>query len=168
MSVLRLPDARPTVGEYFMRMAALVATRSRDTSSRVGAVVVDPDTQATLSTGYNGMPMGVNDAAPERYERPLKYDFFEHAEANAIHLAARNGTKLAGATIYVTATPCTACARAIIQSGIRTVVIPETCELALRWDPTITMTMFYEAGINVVRHHKVGAETLISGKVHLI
>ena len=105
----------------FMEMAELVASWSKDTSTKVGAIVVGPDREIR-STGYNGVVRGVDDDIPERLERPTKYDFFEHAERNAVYNACLIGASLKGCVIYVTAMPCPDCARAIIQSGIKMVV----------------------------------------------
>ena len=44
-----------------------------------------------------------------------------HSEIDAISNAAKEGIELCGATIYVTRYPCEACARAIVQAGIKTV-----------------------------------------------
>ena len=81
-------DKQRSWGEYFMGMAAYVATRSKDPSTHVGAVVVGPDNRIR-STGYNGFPAGVQELS-ERYERRgLKLGFSEHAERNACFGAAR-------------------------------------------------------------------------------
>ena len=114
----------------FMEVAFLVASWSKDTSTKTGAVVVGPDREIR-ATGYNGLVRGVDDDKPERMERPTKYDFFEHAERNAIYNACLTGTSLKGCTMYATHPPCTDCARAIIQSGIKTVI---TRELETRKD----------------------------------
>ncbi len=91
---------------------------SIDTSTKVGALILSPSWDP-LSWGYNGFPRGVNDDVAERYERPLKYAWTEHAERNAIFNAARNGHKLLGARMFVTSLcPCDNCTRASIQSGI--------------------------------------------------
>lgn len=45
-----------------------------------------------------------------------------HSEVDAIAKAARVGMKLEGAAIFVTRYPCEACARAIAESGIKTVI----------------------------------------------
>ena len=105
----------------FMEVAELVKTWSKDPSTKVGAVVVGPDREIR-STGYNGLVRGVDDNKPERLERPTKYDFFEHAERNAVYNACLIGASLKGCVIYVTSMPCPDCARAIIQSGIKMVV----------------------------------------------
>jgi dCMP deaminase len=60
---------------------------------------------------------------PERLERPTKYLWMEHAERNAIYNAARCGTPLEGCTLYVEIMPCMDCGRALVQAGIREVVI---------------------------------------------
>ena len=108
----------------FMEVAKLVATWSKDPSTKTGAIVVGPDREIS-ATGYNGLVRGVDDNKPERMERPTKYDFFEHAERNAIYNACLTGTSLKGCVLYATHPPCTDCTRAIIQSGIRMVVTRE-------------------------------------------
>lgn len=45
-----------------------------------------------------------------------------HSEIDAICKAAKDGVDLEGATIYVTRYPCEACARAICEAGIKTVI----------------------------------------------
>lgn len=109
--------------KYFFKLTRLVATKSKDHSTQVGAVLVGPDKQV-LSTGYNGFPRGIDDTITERYERPEKYLWTEHAERNAIFNAARSVLK--GSTLYLmyTAPPCMECSRAVIQAGIARVVIP--------------------------------------------
>lgn len=107
--------------EYFIRMARFVATRSKDGSKQVGAVVVDPVSRVILSTGFNGFPRGVRESE-ELWSRPAKYDRVVHAETNAIIAAARSGVSLMGATMYLGCMPCHDCANDIIQSGISLVM----------------------------------------------
>jgi len=76
---------------YFMSLSYLVAMKSKDPSTKIGAVIVGPDKEIR-STGYNGFVKGANDDVVEHYERPEKYYHFEHAERNAILLSARYGT----------------------------------------------------------------------------
>lgn len=102
-------------------MAEYVSTKSKDKSTKVGAVIVGPNNEV-LSVGWNGFPRGVNDDVEERHERPAKYEWTEHGERNAIYNAARHGIRLDGTTLYTTHDPCADCARAIVQSGIRHVV----------------------------------------------
>jgi dCMP deaminase len=107
--------------ELFLNMAQLVSKKSKDRSTQVGAVIVGEDNEV-LSVGYNGFPRGINDDIECRHERPMKYEFTEHAERNAIYNAARQGIRLKGSTLYLTWFPCPDCARGIIQAGITKVV----------------------------------------------
>jgi len=105
--------------EYFMTLAAQVARKSKDTT-QVGALLVS-DSNVVLLTGFNGPPAGVDDR-PERFERPEKYLWASHAEANLVAFAARRGIRSEGCSVYVTHPPCASCARTLIQAGIYEVV----------------------------------------------
>jgi len=104
-----------------MTMIYLVAMRSKDTSTHIGAVIVGPDNEIR-STGYNSFPRGINDKVPERFERPEKYFWFEHAERNAIYNASLSGTSLKGCRMYTNGVPCMDCSRGIVQAGINKVI----------------------------------------------
>jgi len=104
----------------FLQAAAMFASWSKDPSTKVGAVLVDGE-RRILGTGYNGFPRGVEDALERLENRDLKYPLTAHAELNAIL-----GCTLrpAGATLYVYPyPPCHECTKAIIQAGVRRVVI---------------------------------------------
>ena len=112
-----------TWDQYFMGIARLSAMRSKDPNTQVGACIVSQDNKI-LSMGYNGFPKGCDDDEfPWNRDGDLydsKYAYVTHSELNAI-LNYRGGS-LEGAKIYVTLFPCNECAKAIIQSGIRTVI----------------------------------------------
>jgi len=139
----------------FMELAFLVASWSKDPSTKTGAVVVGPDKEIR-ATGYNGPVRGVNDDVAERLERPTKYDFFEHAERNALYNACLTGVSLKGCVMYATHAPCVDCARAIIQAGIKTVVtnkvvIDETTPKNTWRDKLcFSAQMFEEAGVEYI------------------
>lgn len=136
--------------DYFMGMARHAATKSKDRSVQVGAVIVGRD-NAVLSTGWNGFPRGVNDNVDTRHERPEKYLWTEHAERNAIFNAAAHGISLRGSTLYTTLMPCCDCARAIIQSGIAAIVSPKPEPSRLGTSHhDVSLAMFREAGVGVV------------------
>lgn len=147
----------PCWDEYFIKMAQLVATKSKDGSTKVGAVVVGPNHEVR-STGYNGFPRNVLENIASRNERPTKYLFSCHAEENAIVQAARIGVSCDGCTLYVATLgnnlpPCATCSRLVIQSGIVRVVfvdgpIPE------RWKESMNAgtEMFREASVDVVKY----------------
>ena len=101
--------------DRFFEMARMVGSWSKDPSTQVGAVIVRPD-RTIASVGYNGFPRGVEDTPDKLEDRPAKYLWTVHAEANAI-LSARE--PLHGCTLYVTPLhPCANCAGLIIQAGI--------------------------------------------------
>ena len=133
----------------YLEVADLVASWSKDQSTKVGCVIVGEAGQI-LATGYNGLPRGVNDNVPERHERPEKYFWFEHAERNAIYNAARSGLSLVGSTMYVPFFPCADCARGVIQSGIKTVVLG-SLGLHDRWTNSLDVAtiMLMEANVEV-------------------
>ena len=119
MSSETLPTTRtrPTWDEYFLKMAQQVATRSPDPSTQHGCVLVGPDYRV-ISTGYNGPVAGLpNEIVP--LDRPAKYNWFIHAEDNAVAFARCD---LRGCTAYVTGRPCAACFRRLLQVGIRRIV----------------------------------------------
>ena len=115
----------------YLNLAAQVGTWSKDPKTQVGAVIVG-DLNQVISQGYNGLRYVV------------------HAEANAIYNAALNGTKLEGSTLFVHGLPvCSDCAKAIIQVGIKHIVIDSDYEEDDRWTKSfvITKSMFEEAGV---------------------
>lgn len=115
-----------TWDEYFMGVALLSGKRSKDPSTQVGACIVSSDNKI-LSMGYNGFPIGCSDDEfPWGKEHELddpysaKYLYTTHSELNAI--LNYQGSSLLGSKLYVTLFPCNECAKAIIQSGIKTVI----------------------------------------------
>lgn len=108
--------------EYFMGLAHLSAYRSKDPNTQVGAVIVD-ENKRIVGIGYNGLPKGCDDDAfPWEREGEFietKYPFVVHAELNAILNSTKN---LKNCTLYVSLFPCHECAKAIIQSGITSIV----------------------------------------------
>jgi len=109
---------------YFMNIAKEVSTRSTCDRKHVGAVIVRDKT--LLSTGYNGSIKGLphcNEAGCEMVDGHCIRT--SHAEANAIVQAAKNGVKIDGSEIYVTASPCYNCFKLIANSGIKIIFYKE-------------------------------------------
>lgn len=140
--------------QYFMSLVFLLAMKSKDQSTHIGAVVVSDD-NTILATGYNSFPRGCNDDVAERQERPEKYFWFEHAERNAIYNAARKGHKLEGARLYTNGVPCIDCARGVVQAGIKEVIVSDLFDSHFRLQPKwVTSSeksfeLFKECGIIV-------------------
>ena len=136
--------------ERFLNLATHISDWSKDPSTKVGCVVVGPDREIR-STGFNGLPRGIEDNSERLNNREIKYPMICHAEENAIMHAARIGISLKGCTAYVTWPPCTRCARSLIQAGILTVIYPKNTEIPDRWasDFELSINMFKEAGIEL-------------------
>jgi len=132
--------------ERFLRLAEHISTWSKDPSTAVGSCIVRPD-KTIASLGFNGLPRHVIDSADRLHDRDVKLKIILHSELNSI-LNAKE--PLDGFTIYVWPFhPCSACAAAIIQSGITRVVAPVSDNP--RWVTSfgLAATMFGEAKVKV-------------------
>jgi len=134
----------------FIEMARMIASWSKDPSTKVGCVIVDPRTNTIVATGYNGLPREVHDQAYRMQMRPEKYEWTEHAERNAVFEAARRGVALEGMTAYLNwePRPCSDCARGLIQAGVKRVVGPNLPFGGKGdWDFSVSDEMMQEAGV---------------------
>lgn len=127
-------------------MAKHVSLLSKDPSTKVGAVIFD-EKRRLVSTGYNGLPRGVEDSPERLSNRETKYKMTLHAERNAMAFAT---APLDGATLFCTHPCCTQCAAQAIQMGIKHVCWPTPDPVfAQRWadDIKLSIEMFDEAGV---------------------
>lgn len=109
---------RPDWDQYFMSMAHLASIRSHDDQTQVGCVVVN-DKNHIISLGYNGFPANTKDEKLPRV-RPEKYPYMIHAEQNAISNMIIKDDNLKA---YITAYPCSVCAKLLWQNNIRELII---------------------------------------------
>jgi dCMP deaminase len=129
----------------YLELAKHIAGWSKDSSTRVGAVLVDRHNRI-ISLGFNGFPQGILDDS-RLEDRELKYKMILHAEQNSILFAQRS---LIGATLYVWPfMPCSRCAAVIIQTGLREVVAPQNDNPRWQEDFKLAQEMFWEAGVTV-------------------
>ena len=141
---------RPTIDEYFLKIASVVAERSTCRRHHVGAVAVKD--KHIMSTGYNGAAAGSRDClelgclrdelgipSGERHEicRGI------HAEQNVIIQASLHGVSLEGSTIYCTHTPCVLCAKMLVNARIRHFISFGS------YNDSTFVDLFKEAGIEV-------------------
>lgn len=121
---------KPGFNDIYMNLAADLAARSHCVRAQVGAVLTK-DTRI-ISIGYNGPPSGTHNCDEEWPDKGCEKDsrgscsLALHAEENAILYASRNGSKIEGATLYTTLSPCIACARLILSSGIKVVYFKDS------------------------------------------
>jgi len=107
--------------QYFITMAYLASMKSKDTRTRVGAVIVG-DENSVLSTGYNGLPRGILDRKSRYEDKDYRAQALNHAEENAILNCALHGIATKDTRLYTLWIPCSRCARTIIQAGIKEVI----------------------------------------------
>ncbi len=141
---------RPSVDDYFMEIASVVAKRSTCLRNHVGALFVK--NKRILTTGYNGAPSDlphcdVVGCAREGVASGTRHELCRavHAEQNAIIQAALHGVSIEGSTLYCTHQPCILCAKMMINARVRAVVYQQSYpdETALRF--------LAQAGIEVFR-----------------
>ncbi len=117
---------RPDFDDIYMELAVNLAKRSHCIKKHVGAVLTK-DTRI-ISIGYNGPPAGTHNCDVEFPSEGCARDskgscsLALHAEQNAILYAVKNNSSVEGSTLYVTLSPCLACARIIFSMGISKVV----------------------------------------------
>lgn len=107
-----------------MDIAVVVAQRSHDAETKVGAVLINNKTGAIISTGYNGFVRGANDTKLPN-TRPEKYEFILHAELNLISNSAMHGLSMQDCTLICTMSPCKLCMRMMVNCGITKVIAKE-------------------------------------------
>jgi len=130
------------------------ASLSPDTSTQIGAVIVDTDCRIRWSTlSFNGFVEGWT-PREEDFERPRKYLVTEHAERRAIYKAANVGIALQGTTLYSTWAACADCARAIVETGISRLVRhhPPNDETVNRWLESVSLgdQIMKNGGVEIV------------------
>ena len=119
-------NKKPSFDDIYMDLAENLAKRSHCVKAQVGAVLTK-DTRI-ISLGYNGPPAGTHncdeewplDGCPRDSKGSCSLAL--HAEQNAILYASKNNVSIEGSTLYVTLSPCIACARVIFTTGIKRIL----------------------------------------------
>lgn len=113
-----------------MNLAIDLAQKSHCVKAQVGAVLTKET--RIISIGYNGPPAGTHNCDEEwpidgcARDSRNSCSLALHAEENAILYAVKNGAQIQGATLYCTLSPCIACARLILTSGIKKVFFKDS------------------------------------------
>lgn len=136
--------------QRFMKLAELVAGWSKDPSTKVACVLVKE--RRIISTGFNGFPKGINDDINRLMDREEKYELTIHAETNAIITAAIHGVSTNGCSAYITMHPCSRCAAALINAGIKNVYVKSWDTVPSRWIENFILSskLLEEAGVPLV------------------
>jgi len=113
-----MSKTRPSAEQLLMETAVVWSKRGTCNRKAVGAVI-SRDTRI-VATGYVGSPPG----EPHCLDAGCLIgpsggcERTQHAEANAIAFAARNGIRIGGCEMYTTLSPCLPCAKLILAAGI--------------------------------------------------
>lgn len=145
---------RPDWDEYFLGLIEGIGQRATCDRGRSGALIVS-SANTILATGYVGAPPGQPhcDQAGHLMRKVIDENGHEsehcvrtlHAEENAILQGAKDGIKLAGATIYCKMTPCYNCAMRIVRVGIKKVVAQKRYHA-----DKLSLDLFKKAGVKLV------------------
>lgn len=135
---------------YFLKMAKLVSQKSKDPSTKVGAVITDKN-HRIISTGYNGLPQGYGDPEDILNDRDKKLKQIIHAEENAIIFAKRD---LTGNIIYLwPLISCSSCTSKIIQSGIKTLITVSDDNPRWQLSFKISRDTYEKCGVDVYEYN---------------
>jgi len=116
--------------DVYMKVAEDFAQLSHARKLKVGAIIVKDN--RIISVGYNGMPQGWDNECEEvmteegEYEPHVWYKTRPeviHAEMNCLAKVAASNESSKGATMFCTHTPCTECAKMIVQAELKEVFI---------------------------------------------
>jgi dCMP deaminase len=129
--------------KVYLKMALTWAELSHCSRKKVGAIIVKDD--AIISDGYNGTPSGFDNCCENDLGETHWYVL--HAEANAILKVAKSTNNCAGATLYLTHSPCKDCSKLILQSGIKRLVFQD------KYRDTAGIDFLNAAGLNVEQIH---------------
>lgn len=105
--------------DLFLAMAFILAQKSKDESTKCGAIIVDKHNRI-VSGGFNGPSRGTDDELVPQ-TRPEKYLHMLHAEINSIIFAKKD---LEGAKCIVTNKCCHPCLNSLIQAGVKQIIFP--------------------------------------------
>ena len=134
--------------EDFMLIAEAISSRSKDPSTKVGAIIVDNGNIVAL--GFNHIPSRIKFTASQIENREWKYPRVIHAEMDAI---LKLGKQIVSNPImYCTHFPCDRCATMIVESGVKEVYTRKVpLDMIERWGASMKLAseILTEGGVFV-------------------
>jgi len=172
-----IPTKPEDWNKYWMRRAYMAETRSKDPSTRVGAVFVKDNHD--LLTGYNGFPRGVVDSPERLNNRDIKYNLITHAERAGVDKAAKRGISTDQCVVYTQGIPCSGCANSLIGAGIVKVYYHLPYQKILQtslgeknnWRNSIqySIQMFIESKVELISIDDfLDVQTVIGGRIYTL
>lgn len=147
-----------TFDDIYMELAERISQKSHCVKMKVGAVLTK-DTRI-ISLGYNGPPAHTHNCdevwPEEGCPRSIKggCSLALHAEENAILYAAKNKVTIEDATLYLTLSPCLACARTVYTMGIKKVIYLNSYAEYKGHGAEEGLDFLQKFGVQVERYHK--------------
>lgn len=114
----------------YLKLAQEVASWSKDPSTKVGAVLVNPRFNCVVATGFNGFPAGMSDRPSLYLDREYKYKHITHAEINALNFLSYLGRTAEGFILYTSFPCCPSCAEEVCEAGVERIVSPSLSYLS--------------------------------------
>ncbi len=153
-----------------MRHVYLVASKSKDVRTKIGAVLISPGCNDPVSSGFNGFPRGVIDSIDRYEDRNMKHQLICHAEFNSIINAARKGVSTLGTILYTQAPVCHECAKTVIQAGVSEIVYHKQFPAmeTIKWleSSNLGNQMLNEARVRTrIFDMTLGIKTLLGGQI---
>lgn len=105
--------------QYFMDIANVVKTRSKDPKMQVGSILVSLKDNRIISTGYNSVKAGLDDSKINWEDREHIKDIVIHSEVNAVLYAQ---SKFEDSVLYTTLSPCRECLKLLSATKIKKIV----------------------------------------------
>lgn len=137
----------PLWDKRYLDLAKVVASWSKDPSTKVGAYITDSNGNP-VSHGFNGFPRGMMDSPERLNDREFKYRHTLHAEDNAMSFA--NRQYFDGCTIYITHPPCVNCLARMRQRRLfKVVCYSGGADFKTRWSPDESLALAKELGISI-------------------
>lgn len=128
-----------------LRAAYKAAEKSTDRATQNGAILVKEGWNIISDCNRHVPGYGELEV---HHERPMKYAVTEHAERAVLLQALYQGVQTKGLTMVANWVACPDCARAIVLSGIDTVVCHKDCQdrTPERWRNLVNL------GMDIMRH----------------
>lgn len=134
----------PNWDQYFLSIAEVVASRSKDPNTQVGAVLINED-KHIIGTGYNGFSPKTRETE-EMWQRPQKYEKVIHAELNCLLHKTQSAKN---STLYITMSPCDECCKAIVAAGVKRVVYVDPKYISIQG-----AEFLLESDVELIQHNK--------------
>jgi dCMP deaminase len=147
-----------------LKIAYEKAQKSTNISTQNAAILID-NNQNIIFSETNSFPNGVDETTERQSDKATRIRYSVHAERNVIYSAAKLGIKTEGLTMVCPWATCSDCAQAIIQAGIKKLIVhKQALDRNGHWqeDVDFAFAMLREAGVEIIIHDgKIGVGKIL-------